>query len=133
MSNTILTGYYNKNFFQYNPLNDYVITPAFIQEYPDNTTIVSVSGARLPPCITAPDYNLFYETYTWATYEDSTLQVKLGEITYNSLYPDSGSGSVSSASIQDMTVLGADGIYKGVKVVTMDFMDSEIRTIQFKY
>jgi hypothetical protein len=133
MSNTLLTGYYNRDFFQYNPLNDYTVIPAFIQEYPNNTTIMSGSSVRLPPCITAPDFDLFYETYTWVTYEDSTLQVKLGEITYDCLYPDSGSGNISAPSIQDMTVLGADGIYAGVKIVTMDFTQPPIRTIQFKY
>ena len=133
MSNTVLTGYYNKNFFQYNPLNNYAIIPAFIQEYPNNTTIMSNLSYRMPPCITAPDLDLLYETYIWVTYEDSTLQVKLGEITYDCLYPDSGSGNISSPSIQNMTVLGADGIYAGVKVVIMDFTQPPIRTIQFKY
>jgi hypothetical protein len=133
MSNTLLTAYYNRDFFQYNPSNNYTIIPAFIQEYPNNTTIMSGSSYRMPPCVTAPDFDLFYETYTWVTYEDSTLKVKLGEITYDALYPDSGSGNISAPSIQDMTVLGADGIYAGVKIVTMDFTQPPIRTIQFKY
>ena len=133
MSNTLLTGYYNNQFIQFNPLNDYTIIPAFIQEYPNNTTIIAGPSLRMPACITAPDYDLFYEEYTWVTYEDSTLQVKLGEITYNCLYPDSGSANISGPSIQDMTVLGADGIYAGIKVVTMDFTQPNIRTIQFKY
>ena len=133
MSTIFLTGYYNIKFIQYDPSNNSSIIPTFISEYPNNTTIIYLTTTRLSPCVTVPDKNLVYETYTCATYEDDTLQVKLGEITYNSLYPDNGSGVISDKSIQDMTVLGADGIYDGVKVVTMDFTQSPIRIIQFKY
>ena len=87
----------------------------------------------MPPVITSLDNALFYEVYTWITYNDSSLTKKLGEITYNSLYPDSGSGTISQPSIQTMTVLGANGIYSGVTSVIMDFTAPPIRTIKFNY
>ena len=94
---------------------------------------VATESQRIPPVITSPNNSLFYEVYTWITYNDSSLTIKLGEITYNSLYPDSGSGTTSEPSIQTMTVLGADGIYTGVKSVVMDFTAPPIRTIKFNY
>ena len=133
MSNTLLTGYYNRIFIQPNPNNSIETVPGYIEEYPNNTTIVATESQRIPPVITSPNNSLFYEVYTWITYNDSSLTIKLGEITYNSLYPDSGSGTTSEPSIQTMTVLGADGIYTGVKSVVMDFTAPPIRTIKFNY
>jgi hypothetical protein len=133
MSNTHITGYYNRNFIKENPDNNISTIPAWLEQYPNNTTIVAVESYRMPPVITALDNALFYEVYTWITYNDSSLTKKLGEITYNSLYPDSGSGTISQPSIQTMTVLGADGIYSGVTSVVMDFTAPPIRTIKFNY
>ena len=133
MSNTLLTGYYNRNFIKENLDNNINTIPAWIEQYPDNTTIVAADSQRIPPVITAPNNALFYEVYTWVTYNDSSLTIKLGEITYNCLYPDSGTGTITKPSIQTMTVLGADGIYKGVKSVVMDFTKPPIRKIEFNY
>lgn len=133
MVNKPKIGYYKTQFIQSNPSNDLTITPVFMQEYSNNISFISAVSNRMPPCIIAPDYNLFHEEYTLVTYEDSTLKVKLGSIRYNCLYADSGSGNISASSIQDMTVLGADGIYSGVKLVKMDFTKSDIRSIEFNY
>ena len=130
---TLFTGYYDRTFRQQNPVNGYTTIPGWLDKYPNALTIVSINSVRELPVITAPDNTLFYEEYTWATYSDNTFKIKLGEITYSALYPDSGSGSVSAPSIQPMTVLGADGIYTGINKVIMDFTTPPIRTIKFIY
>jgi hypothetical protein len=130
---TLITGYYSTEFIVDNPVNGLSSIPAFLDEYPNALTIISVSSYRLLPVVTAPDAPLFYELYTWATYEDATFKKKLGEISYNCLYPDTGSGTVSAPSIQQMVVLGAQGIYAGVNKIIMDFTTPPIRTIKFIY
>jgi hypothetical protein len=127
----LLTGYYNKKFIQRNPYNNYDVTPAWLQEYPTNVTIITGPSYRLPPVATVPNRPLFYEEYTWTTYEDEKLEVKLGSITYNSLYPDDKRGNISGSSIQPFTVLGADGIYEGITNVIMDFTLPQIRKTEF--
>jgi hypothetical protein len=59
--------------------------------------------------------------------------VKLGLITYNSLYLERGTGIITSPSIQQMSVLGADGIYQGIKRIVMDFTLPPIRKIEFLF
>ena len=125
MPSTLLTGYYNKKNVIENPNNNIATTVAWLEQYPNNTTIIAIQSYRIPASITVA----FYEVYTWITYNDYNFTVKLGEITYNSFYPDNGTG----ISTQTMTVLGADGIYSGVKSVIMDFTDPSIRIIKFNY
>ena len=129
----LFTGYYNRVFRSENPVNGYVSIPGWVDKYPNASTLVQIDSQRLLPVVTAPTTPLFYELYTWATYSDSTLTTKLGEITYNCYYPDNGTGTTSAPSIQKMTVLGADGIYAGINKVVMDFTTPPIRTIEFIY
>jgi hypothetical protein len=130
---TLFTGYYNRVFAQDNPINGYTSIPGWLDKYPNALTLVQVDSQRLLSVITSPTTPLFYELYTWATYTDNTFTTKLGEITYNCYYPDTGTGVTSAPSIQAMTVLGADGIYAGVNKVVMNFTTPPIRTIQFIY
>lgn len=125
------TGYYTRNFIVTNLTNGLSTVPAFLDKYPNATTLVVIESNRVDPMITAPNYPMFYEMYTWSTYSDDTLTTKLGEITYNSFYPDSGSGTITEPSIQTMTVLGADGIYENINQVVMDFTAAPIRIIGF--
>jgi hypothetical protein len=130
---TLFTGYYNTAFIEQNPVNGLLSLPAFLDKYPNALTILEVSSNRLLPVVTAPNTPLFYENFTWATYEDATFKNKLGEMTYDCLYPDTGSGIISAPSIQQMVVLGAQGIYAGVNKIIMDFTTPPIRTIKFIY
>jgi hypothetical protein len=130
---TLITAYYNRQFVKENPENGLSSIPGWLEQYPNALTVVSIESERLLPVVTAPDAPLFYELYTWATYEDATFKKKLGEISYNCLYPDTGSGTVSAPSIQQMVVLGAQGIYAGVNKIIMDFTTPPIRTIKFIY
>ena len=129
-ANNIITGYYNRNYFKDQPQN-YITIPAFLSEYPNAITVLTVFSNRLVNTVSLQDVNLYYECYTWVTYTDNTLSVKLGQITYDALYPDSGTGSFTLPSIQNMTVLGASGIYANVNEVIMDFTQPPLRTIKF--
>jgi hypothetical protein len=128
----LLTGYYDIYYAQLRIANIHNVCPGWIEQYPENTTMITALPIRLPAVCTVPDTPLFYEEYTWTTYEDTKLEVKLGLITYNSLYPDEGISIASEPSIQEMVVLGADGIYEGVTKVIMDFNDQK-RKIEFMY
>ena len=128
---TLITGYYNIDINNTNPLSGFVSLPGFIDKYPNSLTVVTIEQKRIAPVPTAPFNPLFYEFYTWATYNDSTFSIKLGEISYNCLYPDNSFGITSSPSIQKMTVVGADGIYSNINQVIMDFRTPPIRTVQF--
>lgn len=125
------TGYYNINFF----VDTYTIQglssiPVFIDKYPNSTTILVVKINRVNPIVTV-DKKLLYEEYIYTTYEDSSLNIKLGSLTCNAVYPDEGQGIISEESIQNLTVLGADGIYAGINQVIINFKTPPIRKIEF--
>ena len=78
-----------------------------------------------------PNVKFLYETYTISSYKNQNLGKKIGEITWNGLYPDNGSGGITSSSIQSFVVLGKSGIYKCVTKVIIDFRKGTERIIYF--
>ena len=130
---TLITGYYNIDISNTYPKSRFTSLPAFIDKYPNSLTVVAAESINVIPVATAPFTPLLYEFYTWATYNDNTFSIKLGEISYNCLYPNSDLGITSSPSIQKMSVVSANGIYSGVNQVIMDFTTPPIRTIKFNY
>ena len=128
---TLITGYYNIDISSTDPVSRFTSLPAFIDKYPDSLTVVTFESIRTIPVATAQFIPLLYEFYTWATYNDDKFTIELGQISYNCLYPDTGSGITSSPSIQKMSVVGADGIYSCINQVIMDFPTPPIRTIKF--
>ena len=78
-----------------------------------------------------PNIKFLYETYTISSYKDNNLEKKIGEITWNGLYPDNGSEGISKSSIQSFVVLGKSGIYQCVTRVIIDFRKSTERIIYF--
>jgi hypothetical protein len=78
-----------------------------------------------------PTIKFLYETYTISSYKDNNLEKKIGEITWNGLYPDNGSEGITTSSIQPFVVLGKSGIYKCVTKVIIDFRKGTERIIYF--
>jgi len=127
----LLLGYYDLKFSKENLENNYVSVPGWIEQYKDSVTIVTFNSDRILPVVTVPDKPLLYELYTWTTYTDESLKTKIGEISYNALYPDNGSGFITDKGIQEFNVLSSCGIYHYVNKVVMDFTTPPIRTISF--
>lgn len=71
---------------------------------------------------TKPNVQFYQETYTIASY-DAVLIKKKGGITFSGLYPNQGSGGVTTASIQSFIVLGGEGLYEGIVKVVIDFTE----------
>ncbi len=68
-----------------------------------------------------PTIKFLYENYT-ITSLDASLNEKVGQISFNGIYKETGSGGITTAgTVQKFTILGADGIYKKVKYVIIDF------------
>jgi hypothetical protein len=83
---------------------------------------------------TENNLQLLYETYTLSSYKKehnkSVYDNKIGEITWNGFYPNSGTNTDTTSSFQTFVVLGGSGIYSKVKKIVIDFRDS-IRKIYF--
>ncbi len=71
---------------------------------------------------TKPNIQFLQESYTISSY-DSILVKKKGEITFNGLYANQGTGGITTPSIQTFVVLGGDGIYENIMKVVIDFTD----------
>jgi hypothetical protein len=78
-----------------------------------------------------PNIKFLYETYTISSYNNFDLENKIGEITWNGLYKDTGSDGITSSSIQSFVVLGKSGIFKSVIKVIIDFTNATERIIYF--
>ncbi len=78
-----------------------------------------------------PNIKFLYESYTISSYSDYNLENKIGEITWNGLYPDTGSGGITTTSIKPFVVLGKSGIYKCVNKVIIDFTNGTERIMYF--
>jgi hypothetical protein len=83
---------------------------------------------------TQNNLQLLYETYTLSSYKkeysQSVYDNKIGEITWNGFYPNSGTNTDTTSSFQQFVVLGGSGIYTKVKKIVIDFRNS-IRKIYF--
>ena len=129
-SNNIYTGYYDvKNFVDQS--NNYTSAPMYLSEYPNATNILCANTNRMTNIITIPNKQMLYKSYTISSFTDNTLGNKLGEITFNCFYPDTGSETISGKSIQKMNVLGSNGIYSNINEVIIDFTTPPVRTIKF--
>jgi hypothetical protein len=83
---------------------------------------------------TQNNLQLLYETYTLSSYKkeysQSVYDNKIGEITWNGFYPNSGTNTDTTSPFQQFVVLGGSGIYTKVKKIVIDFRNS-IRKIYF--
>jgi hypothetical protein len=83
---------------------------------------------------TKNNLQLLYETYTLSSYKkeyvQNTYDNKIGEITWNGFYPNSGSNTDTTSPFQTFVVLGGSGIYSKVTKIVIDYRNS-VRKVYF--
>ena len=83
---------------------------------------------------TENNLQLLYETYTLSSYKkecnQSVYNNKIGGITWNGFYPNSGTNTDTTSSFQTFVVLGGSGIYSKVTKIVIDFRNS-VRKVYF--
>ena len=77
-----------------------------------------------------PSTNFLKETYTIACYEHRMMTKKVGQITFDGLYPDNGSEGITASDMEVFTCLGGIGLFRNVTKVVIDFSCPE-RTVYF--
>jgi hypothetical protein len=76
-----------------------------------------------------PDKHYLNETYTISSY-DKEATCKIGQITFQALYPNDNNSTTTSPGIQTFAVLGKNGIYKNVQKIKINYK-TENRIIYF--
>ncbi len=76
-----------------------------------------------------PDWTFLWEQYSITSW-DFSLLYKIGQIDFSGTYLDSGSLGVTTESIQVFAVGAANGIYKNIHKIIIDFR-AAVRNIYF--
>ncbi len=74
-----------------------------------------------------PNTTFLKEKYTLASYSDRFMKKKTGQIIWEGIYPDTGSGGITNSKLEIFTSLGAIGFYKYIEKVIIDFSCPERR------
>jgi hypothetical protein len=128
----LFEGSYNLNDITYNSATLTTIPYEIsINKYGSN---IGVTESIYVKDKTENNLQLLYETYTLSSYKkecnQSLYDNKIGEITWNGFYPNSGTNTDTTSSFQTFVVLGVNGIYTKVTKIVIDFRNS-IRKVYF--
>lgn len=110
-----------------NIVNNINTFPVNIEKITNSSNIMAVQSNSCNLKNSSTIYLL--ENYTLSSYKNNNSK-KLGQITWNSLYPNGSSSLISLPSFQKFVVLGASGIFKNVLSVVIDFTNQN-RIIYF--